>query len=148
MSTVIDNGNPTPLATDDGWTPKLKGAIFCSPACGANCTKKNFDEATENARRLANQLGHGWEPHVWENLGWHFEVTKRGATVSVVDGAEYEASIRFRMDERTELCISERRSSPVSAVEAVVENLNVRIRALQRALNAIAPEPLQLAADR
>ena len=145
MTTIIDNGNPTPLKADDRWTPKLAGEIFCSPACGANCTKKNFDEATESARVLASQLGYGWEPRVWENMGWHFEAAKRGATVSAVDDSEYEASIRFYMDERTELCVSETRNSPAQAVEAVVEGLNARIKALRRALNAISPEPLQLA---
>ena len=144
MKTVIDNGNPTPLKSDDRWTPKLNGKIFCSPACGAKCTKKDFDEATENARVLASQLGYGWEPRVWENLGWHFEVTKRDATVSLVDDSTYEASIRFYMDERTQLCVSETRNSPAGAVEAVIENLNERIKVLQRVLNSVSPEPLQL----
>lgn len=145
MTIVIDNGNPTPLKVDDRWTPKLAGEIFCSPACGAKCRKKDFDEATERAHVLASQLGYGWESHVWENMGWHFEATKRGATVSVVEDSQYEASIRFYMDERTELCVSETRNSPAEAVAAVVEGLNARIKVLQRALNAVSPEPLQLA---
>lgn len=107
--------------------------------------KKDFDEATERAHALASQLGYGWEPRVWENGGWHFEAAKRGATVSVVDDSQYEASIRFYMDECIELCVSETRESPVQAVEAVIEGLNARIKVLQRALNAVAPEPLQLA---
>ena len=65
--------------------------------------------------------------------------------VSVVDDSQYEASIRFYMDERIELCVSETRNSPAEAVEAVVEGLNARIKVLQRALNAVSPEPLQLA---
>ena len=144
MKNVIDNGNPTPLDVSGKWTPILSGENFCSPGCGAKCKKKDFDDATERALWLANQLGYGWEPHVWENLGWHFEATKRGATVSVFDDSKYQASIRFYMDEQNELCVTAIRNSPVQAVEAVVEGLNVRIKVLQRALNAISPEPLQI----
>ena len=145
MKDVFDNGNPTPLKVDDRWTPKLTGEIYCSPACGSKCKKQDFDKATERAHALASQLGYGWEPRVWENCGWYFEAAKRGATVSVVDDSQYEASIRFYMDERIELCVSETRNSPAEAVEAVVEGLNARIKVLQRALNAVSPEPLQLA---
>lgn len=144
---VIDNGNPTPLKVDDRWTPKLDGEIYCSPACGAKCKKIDFDNATAHAQALARQLGYGWEVRVWENFGWHFEVSKRGATVSVSDDGDYEASIRFYMEERNELCVSAKRGTPAQAVEAVIEGLNDRIKVLQRALIAISPEPLQLAGD-
>lgn len=29
------------------------------------------------ARELAEQMGPGWEPVVWENLGWHYTVKLR-----------------------------------------------------------------------
>jgi len=58
------------------WTPVLKGAIYCSPACGGKCTKDKFDEATDRAKWLADKLGPGWKPRVHENLGWHWGVVK------------------------------------------------------------------------
>ena len=59
-----------------GWTPVLSdnGEIYCSPGCGGRCKKADFDLATERADRLCEQLGDGWNPQVWENLGWHYSV--------------------------------------------------------------------------
>lgn len=144
MSIIIDNGNVTPLSTPDRWTPKLNGKIFCSPACGAQCKKADFDLATNGASALVGQLGSGWEPHVWENLGWHFEATKRGATVSVDESAQYEASIRFHMDERIELCVSETRATPREAVEAVIAGIDARVAILKRALLSLSFAPLEI----
>lgn len=56
------------------WKPVLHGETYCSPACGGGCTKAAHDEATKQAAELAQQLGPGWSPRVWENLGWHFAV--------------------------------------------------------------------------
>jgi len=100
--------------------------------------------ATNGAYALVSQLGSGWEPHVWENLGWHFEATKRGATVSVDENAQYEASIRFHMEERTELCVSETRSTPREAVEAVIAGIDARIAILKRALLSLSLAPLEI----
>ena len=33
-------------------------------------------DAEELAARLNASLGGGWEPYVWENLGWHFRAVK------------------------------------------------------------------------
>lgn len=144
MAIVIDNGNTTPLSTPDRWTPRLNGKMFCSPACGGKCKKADFDLATDGASALVSQLGRGWEPRVWENLGWHFEATKRGATVSVDDNAQYQASIRFRMDERIQLCVSETRSSPREAVEAVIAGIDARIAILKRALLSLSLATLEI----
>lgn len=144
MSFVIDSGNVTPPSLPDRWTPRLNGEIFCSPACGNQCTRADFDLATHGAHTLVGQLGSGWQPHVWENCGWHFEAVKRNATVVVVDGHRHMASIRFHMDDRTELCVSEVRDSPREAVEAVVEGINKRIATLQRALLSLSLAPLEI----
>src|SRR5262249_43953449 len=50
--------------------------FYCSPRCGCKCTKAAFDEATKQADDLAAQLGDGWEPYVWENGGWHWQLAK------------------------------------------------------------------------
>lgn len=144
MSLIIDAGNPTPPAAPDRWTPRLNGEVFCSPACGGKCKRADFELATERANTLANQLGSGWEPHVWENLGWHFNATRRGATVSIDRDGMYDASVRFRMDESTELCVSETRSHPREAVEAVIHVLNNRIAVLNRALLSLSLSPLEI----
>lgn len=58
------------------WTPKRRGKIYCSPACGLGCTHAEFMTATRKAKALVKRLGAGWKPRVWENLGWHYEAVK------------------------------------------------------------------------
>ena len=56
------------------WVPIRRGPIYCSPACGCGCQRDAFEKATRAARNLAEQLGGGWLPRVWENMGWHWAV--------------------------------------------------------------------------
>lgn len=71
--------------TDHDWTPRLSadGQFYCSPACGGGhfCRKEWHDKAVEAADALCARLGDGWKPHVWENLGWHYHVSKGVATI-------------------------------------------------------------------
>lgn len=61
---------PPPLS----WEPRLSAdrRTYCSPACGAGCRKFAHAVATKCAAALCQQLGAGWTPKVWENLGWHW----------------------------------------------------------------------------
>ena len=54
------------------WTPVRRGTIYCSPACGWKCLWAAYEKAQINAGDLVDELGEGWVPRVWENLGWHF----------------------------------------------------------------------------
>jgi hypothetical protein len=55
------------------WTPVRKGSIYCSPACGARCTYKDFQLANRKAEALlARMKTGGWKADVWENMGWHY----------------------------------------------------------------------------
>ena len=146
MTITIENGNPTPLSSGDRWTPVLKGDVFCSPACSCGCKKADFDSATKKAHALAHTLGDGWEPSVWENLGWHFEAKKRSATVTVDRDQGYTADVRFKMSDDVELCISETRDCPREAVGAVVAEINTRIASLKRALVSLSLSLLEISA--
>lgn len=68
---------------DKGWTPRRRGEIYCSPRCGGKCTHAAFEAAHRKANALCKRLGAGWEPCVWENLGWHFSAQKGVATLRV-----------------------------------------------------------------
>ena len=59
---------PTPLS----WDPVRKGTHFCAPACGRGCTYAEWCTATAAADKLCADLGAGWVPRVWENLGWYY----------------------------------------------------------------------------
>ena len=71
------------MAQSKAWTPVLDGGIFCSPACGGACTLAAHDIAQSRAKALAGRLGKGWEPKVWENLGWHFRAVDPSGTLKV-----------------------------------------------------------------
>lgn len=57
-----------------GWMPVRRGDEFCSPNCGFGCTHAAYEQATREARALAERLGGDWKPRVWENTGWRYEV--------------------------------------------------------------------------
>lgn len=65
------------VETTDRWTPIRRGMFYGSAACcrATLCRLVAYDQATVEARQLADHLGPGWEPRVWENLGWHYRVT-------------------------------------------------------------------------
>ena len=64
------------------WKPRLRGANYCSPACGGNCTKADYEAVVAQAAKAVKLLGPGWEPHVWESFGWFYDVRYGGTTVS------------------------------------------------------------------
>ena len=59
----------------------MKNEIKCAKWCGNGCTRKEYEEAEINALVLANRLGKGWKPDVWENLGWHYAARRGGVRV-------------------------------------------------------------------
>lgn len=73
------------VTLERNWTPILSkdGQYYCSPACGGGtfCKKAWFDQAEAEANDLADRMGDGWEPIIWENLGWHYSVRKGDVTI-------------------------------------------------------------------
>lgn len=73
---------------DDGWTPRLRGNIYCSPRCGGArgyCTYEQYIKAVRAGRALAKRLGKGWRGEIHENLGWHFKAVHVKTGVMVHD---------------------------------------------------------------
>lgn len=58
------------------WTPVWEGDLYCSPGCGAKCTRAEYDHAWEVGTDAQRVLGEDWTIAVWENMGWHVRVTK------------------------------------------------------------------------
>lgn len=58
------------------WTPRLRGKIYCSSACGGGCTMLAYASAVKKATALAKRMGKGWKIRVHENLGWYWRVFK------------------------------------------------------------------------
>lgn len=74
---------------DKSRKPVLRGKIYCAPFCGAKCTKAAFDKATKEAKALAKQLGKGWKPCVWENMGWHWAVVNESKSMKLYKDLDY-----------------------------------------------------------
>lgn len=76
---------PKPLS----WKARRQGTIYCAPACGRGCTKKEHDLAQERGRKLAKRLstkkvGLGkWTVLVHENLGWHYRAVSPCGRIKV-----------------------------------------------------------------
>jgi len=47
------------------------------------CSKK---VAVERSKALVQKLGDGWEPNVWQNMGWHFSASL--GSISVHQGTD------------------------------------------------------------
>lgn len=139
MATYDHNPNQAP-ATPDEWAPVLNGDIFCSPRCGGGCTKAEYDAAVTAADALAAKLGPGWEPDIWENLGWHYAVRRGDSEVFHDDIGRYTAIIRI--DEKIE--ISESDPDPRKAIGRAIVILKGLHTKVARAMASLALDPLEI----
>ena len=71
------------MKTKINWTPIRRGKIYCSSACGGNCTWAAYQLAKRCAAAMVKELGPNWKPHVYENLGWHYQVDSEDGHISV-----------------------------------------------------------------
>jgi hypothetical protein len=72
------------------WKPRRRGAIYCSPACGAGCLHSAFREAHASAKHLLSIMRTGgWRTDVWENMGWHYALRHDELDISLHVTGEY-----------------------------------------------------------
>lgn len=78
------------------WKPKRTGRIYCSPACGHDCTHAVFQQAHKDGKTLAERMRKGvggdWKVRVWENGGWHY-CAILGEYISIHEHGDYWADI-------------------------------------------------------
>lgn len=43
--------------TERSWNPIRKGALYCAPSCGGNCTWEAYLKAKRDAAKLVKELG-------------------------------------------------------------------------------------------
>lgn len=149
MST-FEHDSENAVSTGHKWTPVLRGDIYCSPGCGGQCKKADYDKAVEQAGFVAAALGYGWKPHVFENLGWHYEVTKGQGTVTPNRNGGFTACVRVEGTEReggqveSFGVIEAQDMEPRQAVQKVLALLGGRIARFQRVLASSSLESLEL----
>jgi len=95
--TAMTHTSPKTLS----WSPVRKGNIYCSPGCGGGCTWEAYEAAVAHASELCERLGEGFEPRVWENLGWHFEAVAHDRRIRVRDyGYKHPHTVRYHVEVR------------------------------------------------
>lgn len=144
MTTIEHNPKNLPSADAGGWTPILKGDVYCSPACGCGCKKAAYDKVVASANALVATLGYGWEPNVWENCMWYYQVTKGDATVTLNrDGYQAEIEADYIADGHI-LSIRETDTDPRRAVEKLTLRLTEIIARLSRAKASVTLEAITI----
>lgn len=109
-----------------GWTPVRRRAIYCSPRCGGSCTHAAFTRCKMLAFKLTRELGKGWKSHVWENLGWWWEVVRGPVRVKQNNDGTYRAMLgEIGID------YSGEGVTPVEALQAMEEQARRDLRKLE-----------------
>lgn len=128
---------------DPSWTPILNGEIYCSPSCGGKCKKPDYDNARQVSNEVATQLGDGWIPKVYENLGWYWKVVKGNAEVTpTYDKKSYIAEIQFNLDQNYFFRAND--PNPRNAVKKVREQLVDVIRKLEQQYSSLELDPISI----
>lgn len=139
--TVYEHDQTAVGELDQKWIPVLKGEIFCSPACGGKCKKSAYDKAIQISNEIASQLGEGWIPEVFENLGWYWKVEK-GNTEVRHSANGYSATLQFDLDQNYYFSAND--SDPRNAVQKVRNQLQDVIRKLERQFASSTLDPISI----
>lgn len=134
------------MSDDKAWTPRRRGAIYCSPRCGRGCTFAEYQSATRDAKALAKRLGAGWRTDVWENMGWHYRALSPCGRVKV--SGERDSYLAFLGEpDSGGGRWAEHGPTPEDAIRAVVKAAVTDLNAIGAMIFDVGAEP-QLAAPR
>lgn len=114
------------------WEPIRAGDVYCSPACGADCKYSDYEKATSQARALCDELGSGWEPLVWENMGWYFAAKNGDAQIRKTAWGGYWVSIMSRDYHQV---TSDGKDSIAAALANLRDNASASLRKASMAYN-------------
>ncbi len=136
------------MGNSDRWEPIAKpGGIYCSPACGFNCTKADYDQAVADGVALAERMGAGWRASIWENLGWHYNVHKGCAKIRPRrdhDGSTvYAAWIEPEVEGLTAMQFICDAADPNDALGFAVQEANTVMSRIREALDAICNDEVK-----
>lgn len=109
------------------WKPrKQAGGVYCSPACGSKCKRRDYDRAHADARAAAKTMSAGWTPRVWENMGWHWNIEKG---VCSIHPSHFEE--RYTAYFNSTWQVLGYGSSPNEALGKAIREVRRRVRALE-----------------
>lgn len=114
----------------DRWQAVHNGDKYCAPACGGGCTYADYVKAVADAQTAALAMGEGWEPVVWENLGWHSKIVHPHCEIYLHRSTYW---IDMRLPGLGQ--ISNYYDNPKEGLREMVEEIKHRILQAQEALN-------------
>lgn len=117
------------------WEPVRRGPVYCAPACGGGCTWLAYQECVKQAAALAKRLGKEWEPRVWENLGWYWEVVRGDVRMSARHVPGYTATLGTR-GSAGHFCFA-RGASPREALAALCDAAEAYVQPYAKALSEV-----------
>ena len=124
------------MSRKPNWQPMSRpGGVYCSPACGRGCTRAEHGEAVRKARELAQRLGDGWEPEVWENLGWFYKVEKGLAAIHPSRTGGY--TVYFNSQHQ----VVANADTPEQALSAALRRAKAVAHALEKDINFVEIVP-------
>jgi hypothetical protein len=115
------------------WTPVLRGPIFCSPACGAGCSKAGYDLACKQSAALAKHLGKGWHARVAENLHWYWSVDNGGLSLWPSSAGSYMVILNTRG-----FSFVKHGKNPRAIIKAAIEALDAHIALITKQRKELA----------
>lgn len=86
--------------------------------------------ATKNAAELAERLGEGWKPRVWENMGWYYSAFK-GVVQVHPPGPQATLDPTYICFCNTTPQFTSRDPDPIQAVELAIKDLDSFIAHIQ-----------------
>lgn len=124
------------------WEPKsrtIQGVrIYCSPACGRLCTRKEYEQALTLAKSMCKALGSDWTEGVHENLGW-FSTAIHKTLPARITPFKYNGRIR---DYSCDICVEGRQflasgPTPKKALDAAIKHMTSERDLISRALTVL-----------
>jgi len=114
-----------------GWKPRHRKnrTIYCSPLCGGDCKRADYDKAVRESAKLAKRLGPGWKPNVWENLGWFWQV-ENGVMVASERGYLY-------FNTRPQICVAVVKGDIEAAIATALRIARSNIRQIRNDCAAV-----------
>jgi len=107
--------------------------VYCAPACGHGCTRKDYEAALFRAQRVADALGEAWKAEASENMGWHSKVRK--AEVYICVPGSWGASQYMAGTEGRGILGTGRTAR--QAINVMVERLRMERSAAERILETV-----------
>lgn len=92
---------------------------------------KAYQAAVRKAKTLAKRCGPGWEPWVWENLGWHFCAVRNQSRLYPQRARDYWCSLML-----AGMQFQGFGKSPEEAIKEAEKSARERFEALQKGLQA------------